>query len=123
MVQSPSIFKANQLPVELVGIRSLETLRGRCSFDGEDPKKCFRQKSQWSSVQEDGLDVISIKLPFSMKEDVEPIRCRTVCWWRSGMPQWILPCPSLSRGAMQGRVQEGHLLVKFKESDNPGRKT
>ena len=55
--------------MELVGIRSLETL-GEMLFDGEDPTKVFSTEKPMELFQEDGLDVISIKLPFSMKEDV-----------------------------------------------------
>ena len=64
------IMTSYQQPVELVGIKSLEKL-GDMVFGDIDPITIFSLDKPLDIFTEDGYDIISIKLPFAMKEDVK----------------------------------------------------
>jgi arsenite-transporting ATPase len=63
------ILTASQLPVELVGIRSLEKL-GEMVFGGIDPVTHFSTDKPMEIYSDNGMDIISLKLPFTMKDTV-----------------------------------------------------
>jgi len=63
------ILKAYQLPLELVGISSLEKL-GETVFGDMDPIMRFSTDKPMDIYSNDGMDIISLKLPFTMKDAV-----------------------------------------------------
>jgi len=63
------VLKAYQLPVELVGMRSLEKLADMV-FGDLDPIARFSTDKPMEIYSNDGMDIISLKLPFAMKDAV-----------------------------------------------------
>jgi arsenite-transporting ATPase len=63
------VLKASQLPVELVGMQSLEKLADMV-FGDLDPIARFSTDKPMEIYSNDGMDIISLKLPFAMKDAV-----------------------------------------------------
>lgn len=64
------MLKAQQLPVELVGMKSLEYL-GDMLFGDEDPTQRFTTERPIEIYSENGKDIIALRLPFIPKEKVQ----------------------------------------------------
>ncbi|WP_400208364.1 ArsA family ATPase [Candidatus Methanomassiliicoccus intestinalis] len=64
------MLRAQQLPVELVGMKSLEYL-GDMLFGDEDPTQRFTTERPIEIYSENGKDIIALRLPFIPKEKVQ----------------------------------------------------
>ena len=64
------MLSAKQLPVELIGIKSLEYLADML-FEGKDPTQRFTTVKPIEFYSKDGKDIIALKLPFIPKEKVQ----------------------------------------------------
>lgn len=120
---SPLImFKAWQFSTELVGIESLEVL-GEMLFDGKDPTQVFSKDKPMEIYDDDGEAVITLKLPFSSKKDVELYRTGDALLVRVGpyKRSVSLPYTLLNRQAKKAEFREGRLLIRFEKVDEDGR--
>ncbi len=115
------IFKAYQEPVEMVGIKSLEKL-GEQIFDGIDPTTVFSTEKPMDFYEEDGEDIMSLKLPFSAKQDVELYKKGDHLLVQVGhyRRQISLPFTFTHKEAAKAEFKEGRLLIRFRDGDKSG---
>lgn len=108
---------AYQQPVELVGIRSLEKL-GDMVFGDLDPTVPLSLDKPMEMYVADGFDVVSIKLPFTMKEEVKLFKTADSLLVEVGQYRRsvTLPISFANKEPVKAEFKEGRLLVKFKES-------
>ncbi len=117
------IMTSYQQPVELVGIKSLEKL-GDMVFGDIDPITIFSLDKPLDIFTEDGYDIISIKLPFAMKEDVKLYKASESLLVEVGQYRRsvVLPFTFVRKEPVKAEFKEGRLLIKFKESVDDGDK-
>lgn len=109
-----TILRAYQLPVELVGIRSLEQL-GEMVFKDIDPATHFAVERPMKIYEEDGVDMISIKLPFTMKSNVELYKTADTLLVQVGAYRRsiTLPFTLISKEPKKAEFKDGRLLISF----------
>ncbi len=115
------IFKAYQEPVEMVGIKSLEKL-GDEIFKETDPSTIFSTEKPMVFYEENGEDIISLKLPFSTKQDVELYKKGDSLLVQVGTyrRQISLPFTFTHKEAAKAEFKEGRLLIRFKDGGKSG---
>jgi len=115
------IFKANQMPNELVGIESLEML-GETLFDNIDPTIIFSTDKPMEIYEKDGEDIVSLKLPFSHKEEVELYKTQDSLLVQVGSyrRQISLPFTFINKETSRAEFKEGRLLIHFKKGEDNG---
>lgn len=117
------MFTASQFSTELLGLESLETLADML-FGEEDPTQVYSTDKPMEIYEEEGEGVLSLKLPFSMKQDVELYRSDdalliTVGSYKRSVS---LPYTLMRKEIRNAEFQGGRLLIRFeKEDDNNGR--
>jgi arsenite-transporting ATPase len=116
------ILKASQLPLELVGIQSLEKL-GEMVFNDIDPITCFSTDKPMDIYSNDGMDIISLKLPFTMKDTVHLYMSGDNLLVEVGQYRRSISLPTTFSGKEPSKAEfkEGRLLILFR-SDSDGRK-
>ncbi len=114
-----TILKSFQLPSELVGIRSLETL-GEMVFDGLDPTTHFSREKPMEIYSEDGMDVISLNLPFTMREGVNLYKAGDSLLVEVGhyRRSIALPTTFAKHEPKRAEFKDGRLLIMFQGDDN-----
>lgn len=117
------ILTAYQQPVELVGIKSLERL-GDMVFGDIDPTTTFSLDKPMDIFTQDGFDVVSIKLPFTMKEDVKLFKTADSLLVEVGhyRRSVTLPVTFTKKEPVKAEFKEGRLLVKMKEVEGDERR-
>jgi arsenite-transporting ATPase len=108
------IFKAEQFQTELVGIPMLELL-AEMLYDDEDPTKVFTNEKPMDIYEGEEGTVVSLKLPFSMKEDVELYRSDDALLIQVGTYKRsvTLPYTLKRREITKAEFKEGRLLITF----------
>lgn len=108
------IFKAEQFQTELVGIPMLELL-AEMLYDDEDPTKVFTNEKPMDIYEGEEGTVVSLKLPFSMKEDVELYRSDDALLIQVGTYKRsvTLPYTLKRREISKAEFKEGRLLITF----------
>ncbi|MBM4237149.1 MAG: ArsA family ATPase [Euryarchaeota archaeon] len=108
------ILTASQMPTELVGKRSLDTLADMI-FGDEDPTVVLSREKPMEIYEEDGTDVLSLKLPFSVKEQVELYKSNDVLIVQVGpyKRSVSLPYSLMNRETKKAEFRDGRLLIRF----------
>jgi len=115
------ILKASQLPLELVGLESLEKL-GDMVFGDVDPVTHFSTEKPMEIYSNDGMDVISLKLPFAMKDTVNLYTSGDNLLVEVGQYRRSISLPTTfaRKEPNKAEFKDGRLLILFR-SDRDGR--
>lgn len=110
------LMTSYQQPVELVGIESLEKL-GDMVFGDLDPIVPLSLDKPMEMYTEGDFDIVSIKLPFIMKEDVKLFKTADSLLVEVGhyRRSVTLPVSFAKKEPVKAEFKEGRLLIKFKE--------
>jgi len=109
-----TILKASQQPVELVGIRSLERL-GDMVFGDVDPATKFAVEKPMEIYTSNGKDIISLKLPFTVKDKVQLYKSGDNLLVEVGpyRRSIALPTTFVRKDPQRAEFKDGHLLISF----------
>jgi arsenite-transporting ATPase len=112
------LLKAYLFNTEIVGRGSLDML-GDMIFGDEDPSQIYTKEKSMLIYREDGKDIISLKLPFSEKSEVELYKSSDVLivkvgWYKRSV---ILPYSMVKKHTSKAEFKDGRLLVYFEEQD------
>lgn len=112
------LLKAYLFNTEIVGRGSLDLL-GDMIFGDEDPSQIYTKEKSMLIYREDGKDIISLKLPFSEKSEVELYKSSDVLivkvgWYKRSV---ILPYSMVKKQPSKAEFKDGRLLVYFEEQD------
>jgi len=115
------MLKATQFSTELVGKASLTRLADML-FDKEDPTKVYTTDKALKIYSEDGVDTLSIKLPFSEKQEVELYKSSDtlivqVGWYKRSVS---LPYSMIKKEATKAEFKDGYLLIRFEGGESNG---
>ncbi len=115
------MLKATQFSTELVGKASLTRLADML-FDKEDPTKVYTADKALKIYSEDGVDTLSIKLPFSEKQEVELYKSSDtlivqVGWYKRSVS---LPYSMIKKEATKAEFKDGYLLIRFEGGEPNG---
>ncbi|HOK27478.1 MAG TPA: ArsA family ATPase [Methanomassiliicoccaceae archaeon] len=110
------VMTSYQQPVELVGIKSLEKL-GDMVFGDLDPTVPLSLDKPLEIFSEDEFDIVSIKLPFTMKEQVNLFKTADSLLVEVGhyRRSLTLPVTLVNKEPVKAEFKEGRLLIRFKE--------
>lgn len=116
-------LKATQFSTELVGKASLTRLADMV-FDKEDPTVVFTTEKALRIYSDDGVDTLSIKLPFSEKQEVELYKSSDtliiqVGWYKRSV---ALPYSMVKKEATKAEFKDGYLLIRFEGGEPNGDK-
>ncbi len=116
-------LKATQFSTELVGKVSLKRLADML-FDKEDPTVVFTAEKALKIYSDDGVDTLSIKLPFSEKQEVELYKSSDtliiqVGWYKRSV---ALPYSMVKKEATKAEFKDGYLLIRFEGGEPNGDK-
>jgi arsenite-transporting ATPase len=108
------MLEAYQLPTELIGRKSLEKLADML-FKDTDPIQIYSTEKPLEIFNEKGVDILSIKLPFSTKGEVELYKTNDVLiikvgWYKRSI---VLPFTLANQEASKAEFRDGRLLIKF----------
>ncbi len=108
------MLEAYQLPTELIGRKSLEKLADML-FKDTDPTQIYSTEKPLEIFNENGVDILSIKLPFSTKGEVELYKTNDVLiikvgWYKRSI---VLPFTLANQEASKAEFRNGRLLIKF----------
>lgn len=117
------MLKATQFNTELVGRASLEKLADML-FGDTDPTIVYSTEKAMAIYEDDGVDTLSIKLPFSQKEQVELYKTNDtlivqVGWYKRSV---TLPYTLGKKEATKAEFKDGRLLIRFEGGENHGGK-
>jgi arsenite-transporting ATPase len=110
------MLKAYQLPTELIGKKSLAKLADML-FADTDPTQIYSTEKPLEIFNEKGVDIMSIKLPFSEKGEVELYKANDVLiikvgWYKRSI---VLPFTLARMEATKAEFRDGRLLIKFEK--------
>ena len=116
-------LKATQFSTELVGKASLTRLADML-FAKEDPTVVFSAEKALRIYSDDGVDTLSIKLPFSEKQEVELYKSSDtliiqVGWYKRSV---ALPYSMIKKEATKAEFKDGYLLIRFEGGEPNGDK-
>lgn len=116
-------LKATQFQTELIGMESLEVLAGMVFGDG-DPTQIYTTEKALRIYVDKGVDTLSIKLPFSHKEEVELYKAGDVLivkvgWYKRSVS---LPYTLTKKEATKAEFKDGFLLIRFEGGESDGGK-
>jgi arsenite-transporting ATPase len=113
------VLKAYQLPVELVGMASLEKL-GDMVFGDLDPTTHFSTDKPMDIYSENGHDIISLKLPFAMKESVNLYKTSDSLLVEVGHYRRSISLPTTltKKEPSKAEFKGGRLLIMFQGDEN-----
>ncbi|MEM0448590.1 MAG: TRC40/GET3/ArsA family transport-energizing ATPase [Methanomassiliicoccales archaeon] len=114
-------LKATLFSTELFGMDSLERLADML-FDGEDPTQVYTTEKALRIYVDNGIDTISIKLPFSTKQEVELYKSSDtlivqVGWYKRSV---ALPYSLVNKEATKAEFKDGYLLIRFEGGEPVG---
>jgi len=109
------MLKAYQSSTEVVGKRSLEVLAEQL-FGDTDPSQVYTTEKSMEIFSKDGVDQLSLKLPFSSKDQVELYKSNdvlivTVGWYKRSVS---LPYSLVKKEAHKAEFKDGRLVISFK---------
>jgi len=116
-------LKATQFSTELVGKVSLTRLADML-FAKEDPTVVFSAEKALRIYSDDGVDTLSIKLPFSEKQEVDLYKSSDtliiqVGWYKRSV---ALPYSMVKKEATKAEFKDGYLLIRFEGGEPNGDK-
>jgi arsenite-transporting ATPase len=93
-------------------------------FDKEDPTVVFTTEKALRIYSDDGVDTLSIKLPFSEKQEVELYKSSDtliiqVGWYKRSV---ALPYSMVKKEATKAEFKDGYLLIRFEGGEPNGDK-
>jgi arsenite-transporting ATPase len=108
------MLEAYQLPTELVGRKSLEKLADML-FHDTDPTQIYSTQKPLEIFNENGVDILAIRLPFSTKGEVELYKTDDVLiikvgWYKRSI---ALPFTLAKQDATKAEFRDDRLLIKF----------
>ncbi|NYT12246.1 MAG: TRC40/GET3/ArsA family transport-energizing ATPase [Methanomassiliicoccales archaeon] len=108
------IFTSELFQTELVGIPMLERLSERL-FGEEDPTQVYSTDKPMDIYDDGENAILSLKLPFSMKKEVELYRSEDALLIQVGSYKRSvsLPYTLVKREILKAEFDEGRLLIKF----------
>ncbi len=114
-------LKATQFSTELVGKVSLTKLANML-FGKEDPTTIYTKEKALRIYSDNGVDTLSIKLPFSEKQEVELYKSSDtliiqVGWYKRSVS---LPYSLINKEATKAEFKEGYLLIRFEGGEPNG---
>jgi len=109
------MLKAYQSSTEVVGKKSLEVLAEQL-FGDTDPAQVYTTEKSMEIYSRDGVDQLSLKLPFSSKDQVELYKSNdvlivTVGWYKRSV---ALPYSLVRKEAHKAEFKDGRLVISFK---------
>jgi arsenite-transporting ATPase len=115
------MLRATQFSTELLGRESLEKLADML-FGPTDPSVVYTTEKALEIYSEDGTDVLSIKLPFSEREEVELYKAAEtlivkVGWYKRSI---TLPYTLTNKETTKAEFKGGRLLIKFEGREEDG---
>ena len=112
------VFKAELFQTELVGIPMLEKL-GEMLFGDEDPTAVYSTDKPMEIYNDEEGPVLSLKLPFSMKEEVQLYRSSDALLIQVGSYKRsvTLPYTLMRVDVERAEFREGRLLIRFTKED------
>ncbi len=115
------MLKAQQLPVELVGMKSLEYL-GDMLFGDEDPTSRFTTERPIEIYSENGKDIIALRLPFMPKEKVQLYKSSDSLVVEAGQYRrsMSLPFTFIKKEPEKAEFTDGMLRIVFPGDDVSG---
>jgi arsenite/tail-anchored protein-transporting ATPase len=118
-----TMLKATQFQTELFGQESLVKLADML-FDETDPTQIYAKEKALRIYVDKGVDTLSIKLPFSQKEQVELYKAGDVLiiqvgWYKRSV---TLPYTLTKKEATKAEFKDGFLLIRFEGGDSNGSK-
>ncbi len=115
------MLKAQQLPVELVGMKSLEYL-GDMLFEDEDPTSRFTTDRPIEIYSENGKDIIALRLPFMPKEKVQLYKSSDSLVVEAGQYRrsMSLPFTFIKKEPEKAEFTDGMLRIVFPGDDVSG---
>lgn len=115
------MLKAQQLPVELVGMKSLEYL-GDMLFGDEDPTSRFTTERPIEIYSENGKDIIALRLPFMPKEKVQLYKSSDSLVVEAGQYRrsMSLPFTFIKKEPEKAEFTDGMLKIVFPGDDVSG---
>jgi len=107
----------------LIGPESLEKLADML-FGDTDPTQIYTKEKALQIYVDQGVDTLSIKLPFSQKEQVELYKAGDVLiikvgWYKRSV---TLPYTLTKKEATKAEFKDGFLLVRFEGGESNGGK-
>ena len=117
------MLKATQFRTELVGLASLGILADML-FGDSDPSEIYTKEKALAIFSDKGVDTLSIKLPFSQKEQVELYKANDalivqVGWYKRSV---TLPYTLSRKEATKAEFKDGRLLIRFTGVESIGNK-
>lgn len=114
-------LQATQFSTELVGKASLTRLADML-FAKEDPTTVYTTQKALRIYSDNGVDTLSIKLPFSEKQEVELYKSSDtliiqVGWYKRSV---ALPYSMVKKEATKAEFKEGYLLIRFEGGEPNG---
>jgi arsenite-transporting ATPase len=114
-----TMLKATQFQTELVGQESLVKLADML-FEDTDPTQIYSREKALHIYVDNGVDTLSIKLPFSQKEQVELYKAGDVLiiqvgWYKRSV---ALPYTLTRKEATKAEFKDGFLLIRFEGGEN-----
>jgi len=111
-------FTATQFSTELLGVQSLEKLADML-FGEEDPTVVYSTEKPMDIYEEDGEGILSLKLPFSMKEEVELYKSDDSLLIRVGAYKRSVSLPYTLMGmdVIRAEFCDGRLLLRFRKGE------
>ena len=115
------MLKAQQLPVELVGMKSLEYL-GDMLFGDDDPTSRFTTERPIEIYSENGKDIIALRLPFMPKEKVQLYKSSDSLVVEAGQYRrsMSLPFTFIKKEPEKAEFTDGMLRIVFPGDDVSG---
>lgn len=112
------ILKATQMRTELVGMESLNAL-GKMLFDDSDPTIIYSKEKPMEIFEDNGVETLSLKLPFSTKEQVELYKSEDSLIVQVGAYRRsiTLPYSLIKKEAERAEFRNGRLLIRFRRSE------
>ncbi len=111
-----TMLKSNMFKTEVVGREKLNRLADNI-FGDTDPTRIYSSEKAMSIYREDGMDILSLKLPFSSRDEVELYKAGDVLivkvgWYKRSVS---LPYSLVRKDATKAEFKDGRLLIKFEE--------
>lgn len=109
------MLRSYQSSTEVVGKRSLEMLAEQL-FGDTDPSQVYTTEKSMEIFNRDGVDQLSLKLPFSSKDQVELYKSNdvlivTVGWYKRSV---ALPYSLVKKEAHKAEFKDGRLVISFR---------
>ncbi len=115
-------YHSTQMPTEMLGRDKLRLLADMI-FADEDPTVNHSEEPAMTFYEEGDMDVLSLRLPFSHKEEIELYRKsreNLIVQVGSHKRNMTLPLTLTHSQVDSAELEDGHLLIRFKRREEYG---